>query len=345
MRHQRALVTGGAGFIGSHLTEALLAEGCAVTIVDDLSTGRWSNIRHLQDHPRLRVIVGSATERELMEREVAGHHIVYHLASAVGVKLVIDQPVKTVETIFNATDVVLKACSRYRRPVLITSTSEVYGKSAAVPFREDDDVVMGSTEKRRWAYACAKALDEFLALAHFHETALPVYVVRLFNTVGPRQTGQYGMVLPGFVARALEGRPLTVHGDGSQRRCFGAVRDAVRGMIALTRAEAAAGRVVNLGSDHEVSILELARRVVELTGSSSPIEFVSYAEAYGPGFDAIERRVPDTTRARELIAWRHETSLDDMILEVADSIRATELLQSPRSLPAGAAGARGWAPE
>jgi UDP-glucose 4-epimerase len=315
-------VTGGAGFIGSHLTEALLEEGCEVTIIDDLSTGRWSNIRHLQEHPLLRVIIASATERELVEREVAAHDMVYHLASAVGVKLVIEQPVKTVETIFHATDVVLRACSRYRRPVLVTSTSEVYGKSTAIPFREDADVVMGATEKRRWAYACAKALDEFLALAHYYETALPVYVVRLFNTVGPRQTGQYGMVLPSFVGRALEGRPLTVYGTGEQRRCFGSVHDAVRGMLALPRSPAAAGKVVNLGSQHEVSIRGLAERVIELTGSASAIEHISYQEAYGPGFDDMERRVPDVTRARELVGWTHQTSLDEIILEVAEHMRA-----------------------
>jgi UDP-glucose 4-epimerase len=335
MKHQRILVTGGAGFVGSHLTDALLAEGCSVTILDDLSTGRWSNIAHLQDNPALRVIVASATERELVEREVAAHDMVYHLASAVGVRLVIDQPVKTVETIFHATDVVLRACSRYRRPVLITSTSEVYGKSTALPFREDADVVMGSTEKRRWAYACAKALDEFLALAHFYETALPVFVVRIFNPVGPRQTGQYGMVLPNFVASALAGRPLTVYGTGQQRRCLGSVHDAVRGLVGLPQSAAATGRVVNLGSDQEISILQLAERVIELTGSSSTIEFISYDEAYGAGFDDMERRVPDTSRARQLIGWRHESTLEQIILEVADSLRAEG--GAPAAAGAGAA--------
>src|SRR4051794_8260949 len=241
MTYDRVLVTGGAGFIGSHLCEALLREGRSVTVIDDLSSGRWTNIDHLQRHTGFRVIVASATEAELVTNEVASHDLVYHLASAVGVKLIIDQPVKTVETIFHGTDVVLAACARFHRPVLITSTSEVYGKSEAIPFREDADVVMGPTEKRRWAYACAKALDEFLALAHYYQTLLPVFIVRLFNTVGPRQTGQYGMVVPSFVAQALEDKPLTVYGDGSQRRCFCSVHDVVGGLLRLPRNEEAAG--------------------------------------------------------------------------------------------------------
>lgn len=316
MRFERVLITGGAGFVGSHLTEALLAKGCGVTVIDDLSTGRWSNLQHLQHHHGLRIIIASAAERDLVGKEVAEHDLVYHLASAVGVKLIIDQPVKTVETIFNTTDVVLRACARYRRPVLLTSTSEVYGKSTALPFREDADVVMGATEKRRWAYACAKALDEFLALAHFYETDLPVFIVRLFNTVGPRQTGQYGMVIPRFVSQALDGQPLSVYGTGEQRRCFASVKDVVRGLIALPHVQAASGKVVNLGSQEEISIRDLAERVIELSNSESEIRFISYEEAYGSGFDDMHRRIPDLTRARTLIGWEPEECLDEIIKDV-----------------------------
>ena len=328
-RHARILITGGAGFIGSHLTEAMLARGCRVTIIDDLSTGRWSNIAHLSANPQLRVIIASAMEKELVEREVAEHDLVYHLASAVGVRLVVEQPVKTVETIFHATDVVLRACSRYRRPVLLTSTSEVYGKSARIPFSEDDDVVMGPTVKRRWAYACAKALDEFLALAHFHETALPVFVVRLFNTVGPRQTGQYGMVVPNFVRAALRNEPITIYGDGEQRRCFCSVRDAVRALTELPDAPGAEGKVVNVGSQEEVSIRQLAERVRTLCESESELRFISYDEAYGPGFDDMQRRVPDLRRVRELIGWTPRTTLDEIIMQVARHVQEHEEIRRP----------------
>jgi UDP-glucose 4-epimerase len=321
MRSDSILITGGAGFIGSHLAEALLAEGRRVTVIDDLSTGRWSNIDHLKDHPGFRAIVASAMDRDLIRDEVQRHDLVYHLASAVGVRLIIEQPVKTVETIFQATDVVMNACSRYRRPILLTSTSEVYGKSTDLPFREEADVVMGPTEKRRWAYACAKALDEFLALAHYHETRLPVFIVRLFNTVGPRQASQYGMVLPNFVRQALADQPLTVYGTGAQRRCFCSVFDVTRGLIALPRTEAAAGQVVNMGSQQDVSIMELAQRVIELTGSRSEIQLIPYSEAYGPGFDDMQERIPDLTRARRLIGWEPRHDLDAIIRSVVASVR------------------------
>lgn len=315
------LVTGGAGFIGSHLTEALLARDCRVTLLDDLSTGSWRNIAHLHDNKNLRVLKASALEPDVLDREVPAHDLVYHLASAVGVKLIIDQPVKTVETIFRAAETVLGACSRYRRPVLLTSSSEVYGKLKEVPFREDADVVMGPTEKRRWAYACAKALDEFLALAHFHETRLPVFIVRLFNTVGPRQVSQYGMVLPNFVEQALEGRPLTVYGDGTQQRCFCSVFDAVDALIRLPQQARAAGQVVNVGSQEETSILDLAKRVIKLTGSKSEIRLVPYEQAYGPGFDDMARRVPDLTRARDLMGWTPQRGLDEIIRDVIADLR------------------------
>ena len=319
-RARTVLITGGAGFIGSHLAERLLADGDHVVVIDDLSTGRWENIATFEDHPRFRVVIASASEPGLVNEEVGRAHLVYHLASAVGVKLIMEQPVKTVETIFHTTDTVLRAASRFRRPVLITSTSEVYGKLDNVPFREQDDVVMGSTEKRRWAYACAKALDEFLAFAHYSETKLPVFVVRLFNTVGPRQTGQYGMVLPIFVKQALNGEPLTVHGDGEQRRCFCSVFDVVEALTRLPRNPAAAGKVVNVGSQEEVSIEELARRVIARVKSKSVIKLVPYADAYGDGFDDMRRRVPDITRVGELIGWAPTYNLDTIIDQVAGAL-------------------------
>jgi UDP-glucose 4-epimerase len=320
-RPQKILITGGAGFIGSHLAEALLRGGSQVTVIDNLSTGKWSNIDRLKDHPGFRAVIAACEERPLMEMEVSQHDLVYHLASAVGVKLIIERPVETVETIFHGTDVVLKAASKFRRPVLITSTSEVYGKSEEIPFKEDADVVMGPTSKRRWAYACAKALDEFLALAHFYQTNLPVHIVRLFNTVGPRQTGQYGMVLPSLVRQALDNKPLTVFGDGTQRRCFCSVSDVVDALVRLPRAPAAAGKVVNVGSQEEVTIQELAERVRTLCRSKSEIVHVPYESAYGPGFDDMRRRVPDLARVRELIGWAPKHSLEAIITQVAESMR------------------------
>ncbi len=313
MNFQNIVVTGGAGFIGSHLVEALLKRGYHVTIIDDLSTGKWSNISHLEDNPNFRAIIASAADTQLLEKEIPNHDLVYHLASAVGVKLIIEQPVKTVESIFHTTDVVLKLCSRYRKPVVITSTSEVYGKSTTVPFSEEMDVVMGATEKRRWAYACAKALDEFLALAHFYETNLPVFIVRLFNTVGPRQTGQYGMVLPTFVEQAVNGKSLTVYGDGKQKRCFCSVHDVIEGLIQLPLVPKVAGKVVNLGSQEEVSIEQLAQRVIEIAGANSTIEYIPYEQAYGAGFDDMQQRIPDLKRAQTLINWNPQYSLDDII--------------------------------
>lgn len=318
MDYTHALVTGGAGFIGSHLGMALLDMGCHVTILDDLSTGRWENIASLEQNPRFRALVASADDAALVRDEVAKHDFVYHLASAVGVRLIMERPVATVQTIIRTTDVLLEACSRYRRPVLLTSTSEVYGKSKDVPFREDADVVMGPTSKRRWAYACAKALDEFMMLAHHHETSLPVWIARLFNTVGPRQASQYGMVLPNFVKQALRNEPLTVFGDGQQTRCFCSVHDVVRGLIDLPNCMPASGVVVNLGSQEEISIRDLAYRVIDLTNSNSTVTLVPYEEAYGAGFDDMARRVPDISRAKELIGWQPDYSLNDIIREIVD---------------------------
>jgi len=311
------LVTGGAGFIGSHLTEALLKMGNRVTVIDDLSTGRWENMATLESNPDFRAVVASVDDSKLLEKEVPKHDFVYHLASAVGVKLIIDRPVETVQRIVRTTDALLDVAARYRRPLLLTSTSEVYGKSDAIPFHEDSDVVMGPTSKRRWAYAGAKMLDEFLVLAHHYQSSLPVYIVRLFNTVGPRQSGQYGMVLPRFVAAALRGEPLEVYGDGTQKRCFCSVFDVVQALLRLRNEPKAVGKVVNLGSNEEISMMALAKRVVERCRSASPIILVPYEQAYGPGFDDMKRRVPDLRRAGKLLDWKPQTTLDIIIDQIA----------------------------
>ena len=312
------LITGGAGFIGSHLSEKLLEQGHQVTVIDDLSTGRWENIAALESHPNFRVIIASVDDERLVHDEVLKARFVYHLASAVGVKLIIEKPVETVQRIVRGTDIVMTACSKYRRPVLLTSTSEVYGKSEKIPFCEDDDIVMGATSKRRWAYACAKSLDEFLVLAHFYQTSLPVYIVRLFNTVGPRQASQYGMVLPRFVDAALDDQPVRVYGTGEQTRCFCSVFDVIRALVAISDCPAAVGKVVNVGSNEEVTMTELAQRVITLSGSKSTIEYVPYEKAYGPGFDDMQRRVPNIDRANELFGWQPEYKLDDIIRQVLD---------------------------
>ncbi|HWE37133.1 MAG TPA: NAD-dependent epimerase/dehydratase family protein [Isosphaeraceae bacterium] len=310
------LITGGAGFIGSHLAERLLAEGHGVLALDDLSTGRYENVAGLEGKLGFELRVASVTEPAVVERCVTECQAVFHLASAVGVKLVVDEPVRTIETIVNGTDVVLRACARYRRPLLLTSTSEVYGKGVKVPFAEGDDCVIGPTTTRRWAYASAKMLDEFLALAHWHEARLPVVVARLFNTVGPRQTGRYGMVIPRFIAQALADEPMTVYGDGHQRRCFAHVADVVGALVALMEQPKARGEVFNIGNDEEVSILELAERIRSLTGSKSPIRLVPYGQAYTAGFEDMLRRVPDLSKVRRLIDYRPSRSLDQILADV-----------------------------
>lgn len=310
------LVTGGAGFIGSHLSEALLDGGANVTVLDDLSTGRWENIAHLDSRPGFHAVIASADERQLIREEVQRHSFVYHLASAVGVQLVVDKPVETVQRIVRCTDVIIEECARFRRPFLLSSTSEVYGKSENIPFREEDDVVMGPSGKRRWAYAAAKVLDEFLVLAHHHQSSLPVFIVRLFNTVGPRQSGRYGMVLPRFVEAAMKNEPLRVFGEGTQKRCFCSVFDVVRGLIKAKDSPAAIGKVINLGSTQEVSINELAEKVIAICGSKSKIVHVPYEDAYGPGFDDMRRRVPSLERAAELLSWKPEISLDEIIRQL-----------------------------
>ncbi|CAN5785233.1 SDR family NAD(P)-dependent oxidoreductase [soil metagenome] len=312
----RYLVTGGSGFIGSHLTESLLGSGHEVLALDDLSTGRYQNVAHLESRPGFELIVASVTEPAVVERCVQDCSAVFHLASAVGVKLVVEEPVKTIETIVNGTDNVLRACARYRRPFLLTSTSEVYGKSAKIPYSEGDDTLMGPTTTRRWAYACAKALDEFLTLAHWHTTRLPVVVARLFNTVGPRQTGRYGMVVPRFIAQGIAGEPITVFGDGTQSRCFAHVADVVGALTQLMETPEARGQVFNIGNDEEISILKLAERIRHLTGQRSPIRTIPYTEAYTAGFEDMQRRVPDLSRIGRLIGYRPTRDLDQILADV-----------------------------
>ena len=269
------------------------------------------------------MIIGTILNEELMERLIRNADRVFHMASAVGVKLIMEQPVKTIETIFHGTDIVLKYCSRYRKRVLIPSTSEVYGKSTQVPFSEDNDILKGSTSKHRWAYACAKELDEFMALAHWKETQLPVVVIRLFNTVGPRQTGQYGMVVPNFIKAALENKPIPIHGDGNQARCFGHVSDIVEGLVKAIENPDCFGQVMNLGNPEEVTIKELAERIIEKTGSSSTLELIPYEVAYGAGFEDMQRRVPDIAKANRLIGFKPTKTLDNIITDVVNEFRET----------------------
>ncbi len=315
---ERILITGGAGFIGSHLAEQLLDSGKEVAILDNLSTGRFENIAHLVGRPGFSFAIASITDTPVLDRLASESQAIVHLAAAVGVKLVVEQPVQTIETNIMGAEAVLKAAARYRAKVLIASTSEVYGKGVRVPFREDDNVVLGPTSRNRWAYAASKMVDEFLGLAYFQKYDLPVVIARLFNTVGPRQTGRYGMVIPRFVGQALRNEPITVYGDGSQSRCFCDVSDTVRALEALLEQKEAVGRVFNVGSTEEISILELARRVKSRLNSDSPIQFIPYDQAYAPGFEDMQRRVPDITRIHALLGWRPRLNLDDILQRVAD---------------------------
>jgi UDP-glucose 4-epimerase len=312
----RFLITGGAGFIGSHLSDLLIEHGHAVHVLDDLSTGGIENIRHLKDHPRFEYTIGSADNHAVVAELVDESDSVVHLAAAVGVSLIVDSPVRAIETNVHCTEVVLEHANKKKKPVLIASTSEVYGKSPAIPFREDGDLQMGATDMGRWAYACSKAIDEFLAMAYWRERALPTTVVRLFNTVGPRQTGSYGMVLPRLAGQALAGQSLTVYGDGCQKRCFCHVADVVQALFALMTNESAYGNVFNIGSTTEISILELAQRIVEAAGSDSGISLIPYNEAYGEGFEDMYRRVPDIGKVHALIGWSPTRSLGDMVEDV-----------------------------
>lgn len=312
----RVLITGGAGFIGSHLSDAYLERGDEVYVIDDLSTGSIDNIQHLKGHPRFHYTIDSVHNQPVTAELVDHCDVIFHLAAAVGVKLIVESPVRTIETNVRGTEVILSLANKKKKKVLIASTSEVYGLSSEVPFREDGQLVMGATTKGRWSYACSKAIDEFLALAYWREKKLPTIVVRLFNTVGPRQTGQYGMVIPTFVKQALAGRPITVYGDGTQSRCFGYVGDVVGALIGVMEHPEAVGQVFNIGSNEEVTIRELAERVKALTSSDSEITFLPYDEAYEEGFEDMPRRVPDISKVQSLIDFRPRMSLDGILQSV-----------------------------
>ena len=317
----RALITGGAGFIGSHLAERLLDLGHEVMVLDNLSTGSIDNISHLKTAKHFSYVIDSVTSESLLAEMIDRSDVVFHLAAAVGVKLIVEQPVHTIETNVHGTEVVLKHANKKKKLVFIASTSEVYGKSTDIPFREGADLVLGPSAKHRWAYACSKLIDEFLALAHWKEKKLPVIIVRLFNTVGPRQTGQYGMVLPTFVRPGLAGHPLTVFGDGTQSRSFTDVSDVVDALVALTSEPRAIGQVFNIGNKGEVSIRDLADRVKTLAGSESPVHYIPYDQAYEEGFEDMPRRVPDISKLRALIGYEPKVGLDDIIRRVIDHFR------------------------
>jgi UDP-glucose 4-epimerase len=331
---KRFLITGGAGFIGSHLAEALLEKGHDVTVIDNLSTGRFENIEHLTGNSRFRFVIDSITNEVVLDRLTSECEVIFHLAAAVGVQLIVKNPVHTIETNVMGTEAILKAAVRYRAKTIIASTSEVYGKGMSVPFREDDDVVLGPTVHNRWAYASSKMIDEFLALAYHKEKALPVVICRLFNTVGPRQTGRYGMVIPRFVRQSLNGEPLTVYGDGRQSRCFCEVSDVVRAAIELADRPEAVGQVFNIGSDEEITIADLARKVLRLVDSmeerpplaretNDRITFVPYDQAYELGFEDMQRRVPAIEKIRSLTGWEPKTSLDETLRKVIRSFQSS----------------------
>jgi len=317
----KMLITGGAGFIGSHLAERLLADGHDVTLLDDLSTGRLDNVRHLLNDPRVHVVRDSVTNAAAVNIAMSQCDAVFHLAAAVGVQLVADEPVRTIATTIGGTEVVLDSAHRYNRPVLITSSSEVYGKGTRVPFAEEDDVVMGATKYSRWCYAYSKGIDEFLGLAYQKQFGLPVVIVRLFNTVGPRQVGMYGMVLPRFVEAALANRPLQVYGDGEQTRCFAHVSDVVGALRQLIGTPAGVGEVFNVGSDEEITMNALAKRVIQLAGSKSDLEHVPYEKAYGQQFDDLRRRVPKLDKIRRVIGFKPTKNLDQIVQSVIDEKR------------------------
>jgi UDP-glucose 4-epimerase len=315
------LITGGAGFIGSHLAEALLDAGHEVDIIDNLSTGSIRNVGHLKANPRFKYVIDTLTNEPLLAELIDRNDVIFHLAAAVGVKLIVEQPVHTIETNVHGTEVVLKHANKKKKLVFIASTSEVYGKNTDVPFREDADLVMGPTVKHRWAYACSKAIDEFLALAYWKERGLPVVIVRFFNTVGPRQTGQYGMVLPSFVRQALAGEPITVFGDGTQSRSFTYIADVVGCLLKLVAEKRAVGEVFNIGNRQEVTILKLAEMVRAHTRSDSPIVFIPYDKAYEAGFEDMPRRVPELSKIQNLVGYEPRVQLDEIITNVIDYFR------------------------
>jgi len=318
----KALITGGAGFIGSHLAERLLDDGHEVIVLDNLSTGSIGNIAHLKGRPAFSYTIDSVINEPLLAELIDRCDVVFHLAAAVGVKLIVEQPVHTIETNVHGTEVVLKHANKKKKLVVIASTSEVYGKSTDVPFREAADLVLGPSAKHRWAYACSKLIDEFLALAYWKEKKLPVVIVRLFNTVGPRQTGQYGMVLPTFVGQALAGQPITVFGDGTQSRSFTYVGDVVDALVKLAQDKRAVGEVFNIGNMGEVTIADLAARVKTMTGSCSPIHYIPYDQAYEAGFEDMPRRVPDISKIREFVGYEPKLGLEEIIRSVIEHMRA-----------------------
>ncbi len=318
----RALVTGGAGFIGSHLVEKLLQTGHQVMVVDDLSTGSLKNLQSVKDNKSFSFVQDSVRNAQIMDALIRQCDVVYHLAAAVGVQLIVDEPVRTIETNIHGCEVVLESANRYGKKVLIASSSEVYGRSEAVPFSEDDDAVLGSTRFARWSYACSKAIDEFLAFAYRDQFNLPVVVVRIFNTVGPRQIGQYGMVVPRFVTSALRNKPIHIYGTGKQSRCFAHVSDVVGGFIALMECDKATGGVYNIGSDEEVTIEALADRIIELTGSSSKKQYLSYEQAYGKPFDDMMRRVPCLDRIKAVTGYEPKMSLEQTLRSVIEDVKS-----------------------
>jgi UDP-glucose 4-epimerase len=319
----KALLTGGAGFVGSHLAERLLELGHEVAVLDNLSTGSMENIAHLKGRARFSYVIDTVTNEPLLAEMIDQSDVVFHLAAAVGVKLIVEQPVHTIETNVHGTEVVLKHANKKKKLVVIASTSEVYGKSTDVPFREGADLVLGATVKHRWAYACSKLIDEFLALAYWKEKKLPIVIVRLFNTVGPRQTGQYGMVLPTFVRQALSGQPITVFGDGTQTRSFTYVADVVDALVKLAQEPRAIGEVFNIGNTEEVTIADLAERVKRMTDSASPVQFIPYDQAYEAGFEDMPRRVPDISKVRNLVGYEPRLSLDEIVCRVVEHFRKT----------------------
>lgn len=321
-----ALVTGGAGFIGSHLAEELLARGDEVYVIDDLTTGSINNISHLKTNPRFHYVIDTIMHESVLAELIDSSDCVYHLAAAVGVFLVVERPVYTIENTVGGTELVLKWANKKKKKVLFTSTSEVYGKGTRIPFNEADDLLIGPSTMGRWSYACSKLLDEFLALAYHREYKLPVTIARLFNTVGPRQSGRYGMVIPRFVSQAQAGQPLTVYGDGQQTRCFTYVGDAVRGLIGLMDHSATSGQLYNVGSAAEVTIEQLARQVIAKTGSSSTIKYIPYDEAYSENFEDMRRRVPDTTRIQQTLGWQATFGLDDILQQMIESSRSEQLM-------------------
>jgi len=315
-KKKTALITGGAGFIGSFLAEELIGQGYRVLVIDNLSTGSLDNVRHLRGNPDFQLVVGSIMDENIMDNLVSEADMIFHLAAAVGVRLIIEKPVDTIETNILGTHIVLKIANKYDRPVIVTSTSEVYGKNEKVPFKETDDSVYGPTVKSRWSYACSKAADEFLSLAYYHEKKLRVVIVRLFNTIGPRQTGQYGMVVPTFIKQALLGHDITVYGDGRQTRSFCDVRDITPALIALINNQKAYGEVFNLGNDHEISIGRLAEMIKRLTGSNARIVSIPYDKAFEKGFEDMRKRVPDTTKARNLIGFQPRIKLEQTLRDI-----------------------------